>query len=330
MARSKFYFGDEVCPDVHRDGFTFYKREDDDAPLMIMMVGLPGSGKSTLARMTYVVHLNENSEILRPRIHSSDALRKEMFGDEERQGDNNKLFAELHRRIRKDLSDGKDVIYDATNIRKKERIAFLNSLKKIPCWKVALVVATEYERCLERNKNRERKVPEDVIRRMFLNWNPPHYGEGFDAVDYEFSGKYLSKDSYLKIADSFDQENHHHRHTLGEHSRMVKESVVPHGDYCLTTAALLHDVGKLVTKTRGEDGDCHYYNHHCVGAYNAMFYLQEDYPEDITDIVNLIYYHMHPFNAWKSERARLRDKELLGEELFKMVMLIHKADKEAT
>ena len=42
-------------------------------------------------------------------------------------------------------------------------------------------------------------------------------------------------------------------------------------------AALLHDQGKIMTKSRinskGEDdGNCHYYQHHCVGAYNSIFY----------------------------------------------------------
>ena len=78
-----------------------------------MLVGLPGSGKSTIS--------NE----LNGEVFSSDALRKELWGDENTQGDNTLLFNELHKRIEKGLKEGKNCIYDATNINAKKRIQFL-------------------------------------------------------------------------------------------------------------------------------------------------------------------------------------------------------------
>ena len=91
------------------------KRLEANVPLMAMLIGLPGSGKSTLAES---ITTSGDNEEYKPVIHSSDGLRKELFGDEATQGDNNKLFTELHRRIKADLIAGKDVIYDATNISK--------------------------------------------------------------------------------------------------------------------------------------------------------------------------------------------------------------------
>ena len=58
-----------------------------------MLVGLPGSGKSTIS--------NE----LNGEVFSSDALRKELWGDENTQGDNTLLFNELHKRIEKGLKE---------------------------------------------------------------------------------------------------------------------------------------------------------------------------------------------------------------------------------
>ena len=48
-----------------------------------MLVGLPGSGKSTIAQK------------LNCKVFSSDSLRKELWGNENTQGDNSQLFNEL-------------------------------------------------------------------------------------------------------------------------------------------------------------------------------------------------------------------------------------------
>lgn len=55
------------------------KRIEENKPLMIMLIGLPGSGKSTVAQSIFI---ERDEERLKPAIHSSDSLRKELFGDE--------------------------------------------------------------------------------------------------------------------------------------------------------------------------------------------------------------------------------------------------------
>ena len=75
-------------------------------PKFYMLVGLPGSGKSKIAE--------EYRE--RAYICSSDALRKELFGDEADQKHNEEVFAELHKRIKMFLRNGFDTVYDACNI----------------------------------------------------------------------------------------------------------------------------------------------------------------------------------------------------------------------
>lgn len=96
-----------------------------------------------------------------------------MFGDVNHQTDNDVLFKELHKRIRGCLTYRKSAIYDACNISYKRRMEFLKSLNKIPCEKIAVLMATPYEVCLERNAQREREVPEHVIKRMYMNFNVP-------------------------------------------------------------------------------------------------------------------------------------------------------------
>lgn len=317
-------------------------------PSFIMMVGLPGSGKSTYAK---TLTLDGKPYI----IHSSDKLREELYGDAAIQGDNNKLFAELHKRIKDDLRRGENVVYDATNIKKKNRIAFLKELKDIPCYKDCVVMATEYRACEYNNEHRERKVPPEVIQRMYLNYQPPHESEGFREIVYIFT--YLNSDKQLvseqpndryalskffNVANTFDQENSHHKLTLGEHCAKSGEYIQNQrpNDFWLLMAALIHDIGKLDTKTRFNsrgvmDGECHYYNHNCAGAYKAMFCLSNiekiwGKPCPMSYVTNLIYYHMHPYLAWKqSEKAKERDKRLLGNELFNDIMLLHEADLAA-
>ena len=139
-----------------------------------MLVGLPGSGKSNIAKKMK----EENPKI---QIFSSDELRKELWGNENTQGNNSVLFKELHNRIKFCLENGVDCIYDATNISSKRRIAFLNELKKFnDLNKTCIFVLTSIEKCFKNNKNRERKIPEEVIRNMYLRFDIPQYREGWE------------------------------------------------------------------------------------------------------------------------------------------------------
>ena len=131
-----------------------------------MMCGLVASGKSTKSK--------ELAEKYNATIFSSDALREEMFGDVNDQLHNQELFVELHKRIKDYLRNGKSAIYDATNINYKRRMAFLAELKSIQCEKICVLMATPYEECCERNEQRDRKVPEHVIRRMYMGFDVPH------------------------------------------------------------------------------------------------------------------------------------------------------------
>lgn len=309
----------------------------DNMPVMLMLVGLPGSGKS------FVAEKMKKEYMFDCQIHSSDALRKELFGNEEEQEYNTELFIELHRRIREDLKNGVSVIYDATNINKKKRIAFLKELVNIPCYIECLIVATPYETCIRQNTERERVVPEDVIRRMYLAWQPPDYREGFSKISICYhEDVYTQKwqySQYMSSIENYDQENSHHTLSLGGHSDAAARYVrmMDSENPRVYTAAILHDCGKPFTKSRlnhdgKDDGNCHYYNHQNVGAYDTVLYLaRESYGvQQTVYISNLVYYHMHPYMSWKqSEKAMKRDREFLGEQMFSDIMLLHDADISA-
>jgi len=294
---------------------------------LYVAVGLPASGKSHYAKVNAPAH-----------IVSSDTFREQEYGVEAIQGDNSKLFDKIHAHILSLLDKGIDVWFDATNTSAKNRIALLNKIPK-NVFKVAYVFATPYETCLHRNLNRARVVPVKVIERYWKSFTMPQYAEGWDDIEIVYSDYSLndySIQSYMEEADSFQQDNHHHEHTLGKHSRLVGEHFYNSTSLPLFNhVGLLHDNGKRYTKVfnnmRGEPSDiAHYYGHENCGAYEAMFYLDaEKYssPEIILGC-GLIQYHMRPYMA-TTEKAKEKLKRLIGEDFYNYLMLLHEADVES-
>ena len=288
-------------------------------------IGLPASGKSE--------HAKRLAEEYNAEIFSSDELRVEMFGDANHQESNESLFKELHKRLRECLVAGKSAILDSTNISYKRRMEFLKSLNKIHCEKIAVLMATPYEVCLERNAQRERKVPEYVIKRMYMNfWVPATY-EGFDEIQIVyngFKGYYGKPVEFYNKYKNYNQHNSHHTLTLGEHCHKAAMYFYETGSIELFLAAYVHDAGKpfcasFINKKGEATEECHYYGHEHPSSYMSLFY---DYASvNPLDIAILVVWHMRPYLAWKqSEKAMKKDKELLGEQLFNDICLLNKAD----
>lgn len=305
-------------------------------PKFTMLCGLPASGKSTVAQKL--------AEECDATIFSSDALREELFGDVNHQDNNQELFIELHRRIKNCLKDGKSAIYDACNISYKRRMAFLAELKNIPCEKICVLMATPYEECLRRNVERERRVPEHVIKRMYMSFNIPYWYEGWDYIEIEYSegsqNKYGMVTEWLDTVMNYDQDNSHHALSLGEHMRSA--AAYMRNKLCLTTyknditligATLLHDCGKPFCKTfingHGETtSEAHYYSHQYCGAYNSLFFTYLNEFADKLDIAIRIMWHMQPYFN-KEEKTENKYRKLWGDELYQDIMKLHEADKAA-
>lgn len=307
-------------------------------PTFWMMVGIVGSGKTHKA--------NELAEQNNATVFSSDVLREELFGDVNHQADNDVLFKELHKRVKDYLREGKNAIYDATNIDYKKRMSFLAELKNIPCKKVCIIMATPYDKCLKRNAERERNVPEHVIERMYRKFDIPYYYEGWDEIKIEYSDG--AKNSfgmpYMFIANTedFSQDNPHHDLTLGKHCSNAFDNVYKfykddYSKHAISTryATMIHDNGKVFTKqfknSKGEDSEvAHFYNHEKVGSYNSLFYHLDTFCDQLYVAV-VIRWHMQPWIWEKENNKKLQDKysKLWGEELYTDIMNLHTADKEA-
>ena len=299
---------------------------------LFLMIGLPASGKSTLAEQ---IAKSEDAEIV-----SSDNIRKELYGDENIQGDNNKVFRILQERIINGLKNNKNMIYDATNISYKTRIAFLQRLNKLEVEKIAIMVATPYEQCLIRNSQRERQVPEEVIKRMYFNFYVPQYFEGWDDIQIKYTNNHMF---FFGDLEDIEQDNPHHKLTVLEHCKKTEEILNKQNGQLsipINLAGRLHDIGKLKTKTfinsKGKKTNiAHFYNHEKVSAYDSLFYvnlrsrieMMKD-EEFALETIKLIQWHMLPWTEM-SEKTEQKYKKLLGENFWNDLMILHKADEEA-
>lgn len=275
---------------------------------LVMLVGLPGSGKSTWAL---------NSGV---RTFSSDDIRLELFGDVNDQTHNKEVFDELQRRTKECLSSGVDCIYDATNISRKRRMAFLREVDGHN--KTCVLFCPPVELCKARNLLRERRVPEEVIDRMVRNFEVPYVYEGWNQIVF------VPNEQTANLPDmhDFDQHNPHHKLSLGEHMDKAADYCAEHKfGRTLEYAAQFHDIGKLYTQSF--DGDsAHYYDHHNYGAYLFLSTFTEVVPSDLY-IAALINWHMRPFLAWdKSEKAKEKDRKMLGDTMFNDILRLHEAD----
>ena len=72
-------------------------------PELILLVGIPGSGKTTYSKE--YIERSPNTFHL-----SSDAIRKELYGDENIQGNPGEVFALMQKRAVEALNNGYDVI----------------------------------------------------------------------------------------------------------------------------------------------------------------------------------------------------------------------------
>ena len=318
----------------------------NDYPELLMLVGLPGSGKSTYIKK----YFNQNL-----KVHSSDAIREELTGDINNQDINSRVFETLHKRVKEDLKNGISCVYDATNISWKRRKSFLESLNGINCWKVCHIIATPFEVCLEQNEQRDRKVPYEVIERMYKNFDIPWWNEGWDDIEIWYENKnyktgYGNWEEFLEDTIDFEQDSKWHKETLGTHCKKCYEYVKENEDKLsaliwneVRIASALHDCGKPFVKdfhnSGGEETEyAHFYNHENVGSYNSLFYCDEqDEYYDRLSVAALVRWHMvlHFFKDWEQKTIDKYEKEftthhyLKEMQFYEALKLLNEGDKNA-
>lgn len=294
-----------------------------------MTIGIPGCGKSTYMKKNYpdAVYL------------SSDELRQELLGDVTCQDNNDIVFYTMRKRAVDALNEGKDVIYDATNITRKSRAQILKECPLV-VQKIAMVIWAPIGVCKSRDEERKRTVGHQVIDVMLKRFQPPFWDEGFNDIqvimnDDDFvvcpNEDYIE---WVKTITQIPQDNPHHKLTLDKHLKQAAEYIYSKYnidcesaalpeliDECKYTALLNHDIGKPLTKTftnaKGETTEeAHYYGHQGYGAWMSYGLLYED---ERVIVPWLIAVHMDPYlntKYWRNLPKQLKD----------LVDEIHEAD----
>ena len=140
-------------------------------PTVVLAIGLPGAGKSTWFASNGVTPL------------SSDAMRRLLADDEDDQTIHVEVFEALRYLMIKRIQIGRQETYiDATNLLKVHRAPFIKLAQKLGCDVEAIYFETPLETCLERNRRRGRRVPEEIVRQMAAQLEPPTEKEGFTLV----------------------------------------------------------------------------------------------------------------------------------------------------
>lgn len=304
---------------------------------LIMMVGVAGSGKSTVA-MRYAL---TRSAI----IYSSDVIRGEIYGDENCQKNPGRVFDILHQRVTKTLSEGFDVVYDATNLSCKRRMNFLKTIAHIDCKKTCVAVVTTPEDIEERMKSRERKVPMEVVHKQMCQFQCPNYYEGWDKIVISYNSKPEDcRESYKKLGRECDIPHDNHHHSLSIFDHMSKAADVAE-DYAWKDEELslvherwvarIHDIGKprcksFTDKEGNPTKEAHYYGHQNYSAYYSLIFDNSDFDISLKDSLDnacLIQWHMEHY--LRDGSALDKFYKMIGPKLEKRLHILEKADKAA-
>ena len=148
-----------------------HRKERAPRGVVVLTIGLPGSGKTTWYKRRGVTPL------------SSDLLRNILFDDITEQRYQGLVFSTLRSLLRARLIARMPWNYvDATNLSPRERRQWIRMARSMGYEVHAVFFDVPLEVCLERNRRRERVVPEDIMQRMAAKLKPPTFDEGFSKI----------------------------------------------------------------------------------------------------------------------------------------------------
>ncbi len=138
---------------------------------VVLAIGLPGSGKSSWFKRNKITPL------------SSDLLRALLFDDPTEQRFQDLIFSNLRSMLKARLIARRPMNYvDATNLTAHERQGWIKLAKDYGYEVQAVLFDVPLEVCMERNRRRDRVVPEEAMRRMAGKLKPPGFEEGFSKI----------------------------------------------------------------------------------------------------------------------------------------------------
>ena len=135
---------------------------------IILTRGLPGSGKST-----YAIKWVDEDPTTRARVNRDD-IRYELYGEYVMKNDKrgsvkdkeNHVTEVQHSRLKEALAAGKSVIVDDTNLNPRSFQTFSKLANEHNVGLSNVDFPIDIDECIRRNNNRDRVVPEHIIRGM--------------------------------------------------------------------------------------------------------------------------------------------------------------------
>lgn len=271
---------------------------------LVIMVGVAGCGKDTWIQNEVVEKSPDKYD-----IHSSDDIRKELFGFYD-QDNNTKVFDTMWKRTFKSLAADKHVVYNATNLSRKRRIHLYKEAKRLGHNVGIVFFSRSLKYLLDINEKREeeKQVPVDVIENMYKSIQIPREGTDCDSMimigDAFFSDKILEnyyaclEDLLQDVVDTsvldeivmnyVPHDTPYHLESVNEHINMCIDAA--HGPN-MKLIALFHDLGKGIVKDGGR-----FIGHENVGAhymYNALWHANS--PN--FDLAEVVFQHMNAHNG---------------------------------
>ena len=140
-------------------------------PTLYVLCGIPGSGKTThsiqLAEQTgaQLFSFDEYPGACHPR--KTKQAKQQMYDD-----------------VRRALNAGCDVVVDDLHTKKEWRVNLLSTLQGIECHKILVVMTTPLDEGLSRNRQRERRLPDFVVKSLAEGYENPDLVEGWDEIVY--------------------------------------------------------------------------------------------------------------------------------------------------
>ena len=128
---------------------------------LIVLVGISGSGKSTWA----------NQQFSQSQILASDHFRATLTDDAENLECSKDVFDLLESLVNLRLKYEKLAVIDATNLKRSARKPWLEIARRHMVPAILVYFDVPPEACIERQKDRARTVPEEVIRRQAESLN---------------------------------------------------------------------------------------------------------------------------------------------------------------
>ncbi|EGT0013077.1 ATP-binding protein [Clostridium perfringens] len=145
-----------------------------------ILIGLPGAGKSTYCKTVK----NKQDVIL-----ATDDIREELFGETFSDRIKDEVFKELINISIRVLQKNKNLIIDTTFLNEKDyRNIFLREVSAVNknLIKKAICFNTNIEKCIDRDKLREKKrfVGETIIYELSKHLVWPNNSENFDEIKF--------------------------------------------------------------------------------------------------------------------------------------------------